>query len=99
MCDFYLRLGMEENTPKVHVALYVRTTYCAKEIFDTVANNYQIIVEDLKMSVKNDEHILDLNVQPQVYVYSDDNVRPLFIAAGKVRNGISFWVDRDYGPP
>lgn len=93
MCDFYVRLGMMRFSTQVYVALYVRQSYCTKQIFDNIANNYQTIVEDLKLTVKNDDlHILELNVQPTVYVYSDDNVGPLRAAAAGTRNGIWFYI-------
>ncbi len=93
MCDYYVRLGMMEYTTQVYLALYVRQSYCTKQIFDNVANNYQTIVEDLKVMVKNDDlHILDLDVQPAVYVYSDDRVEPLKAAAAETRNGIWFYI-------
>ena len=90
MCDFYVRLGMMEYTTNVYLALYVRQTFCTKQIFDNVANNYQTIVEDLKVMVKNDDlHILELNVQPTVYVYTDDRIEPLMAAVRSLSEGVT----------
>lgn len=94
MCDYYVRLGMMRYTTRVFVALYVRQSYCARYIFDNVANNYETIVQDLKVEVKNgDLHILDLTVEPTVFVYSDDSVSRVLAAAGTYK-GIAFMLER-----
>lgn len=81
-----------EYTTKVFLALYVRQSYCTKQIFDNVVSNYQTIVEDLKVTVKNDDlHILEIKVEPTVYVYSDDRIGPLR-AAAETRNDLWFSV-------
>jgi|GEM_PF-4292413 len=94
-CDFYTRLGTLENSTQVHVALYIRQTYCSGEILGKVANDFQDIVTDLKMQARNDDlHMLGLHVQPVVYVYTDDNIVPLRTAASRIRSSIGFYIDR-----
>jgi len=75
MCEFYVRLGMMQLSTRVHMAVYVHQSYCAKAIFASIADNYQPMVEELKTTAKNESGILDLRVEPVIFVYSDDPMR------------------------
>ena len=95
-CEYFAKLG-RFSSDQVRLMVYVARWWAAREVLLSVLDNYDRIIEDLKIKMKNEGmEILGLKITPIIIVYIDvDAGGAISIPWNEAeKRGLSFQIER-----